>query len=598
MSWKQHFQVSINREIVQQVRRLILENAANEWPTFLMSFLLLAIVSAMTGLSAYLMKDVVNSVFVDRNQSAIVLVAAAVGSVFIIKGAASYLNMMIVVRLSMRIVAKLQKKFFDRLLEQGMEFFTETNSGGLMMRFNGNANAARNVIEMVAMTLWRDLFSLLSLILVMVIQNPTMSLVTLFIGPPAVLGVMYLMRRVKSLALDEVAQASAILAVLKNTLDNIRIVKAYTLEDQRKEEMTAAIARVEDRVVKINRLSSLTVPLMETLGGLAIAGAILYGGAQVTGADSDPGEFFSFITAFIMAYEPARRLARFNVVFQRQMAGVRMFFEMIDLEGEDRPRPGLSDIDVPKGSVRFENVTFAYGKGVPALKNIVADFKPSTMTALVGPSGAGKTTIFAMLDRFYTPGSGEILIDGQNISEHSLESVRRNIAVVTQDPLMFDGTIAENILMGREGATEEEMIEAAKAANAHDFIMELPKGYNTPVGTAGGRFSGGQKQRISIARAIVRNAPILLLDEATSALDTLSEGVVQEALARLAEGRTTVAIAHRLSTIFDADQILVMDRGEIVERGSHEDLIEHDGLYKQLYTQQVERMQRREKTEQ
>ena len=595
MSWKQHFQVSINREIVQQVRRLVLENAVNEWPTFLISFLLLATVSAMTGLSAYLMKDVVNSVFVDRDSSAIVWVAAAVGTVFIVKGAASYANTVIVIKLSMRIVAKLQRKFFDRLLEQGLEFFTEQNSGGLMQRFNHNANAARNVIEMVAMTFWRDLFSLFSLILVMVIQNPTMSLVTLFIGPPAVLGVMYLMRRIKNMALDEVAQASAILAVLKNTLDNIRVVKAYTLEDQRKEEMAAAIRRVENRIVNINRISGLTVPLMETLGGLAIAAAILYGGSQVTSTGSDPGEFFSFVTAFIMAYEPARRLARFNVVFQRQMAGVRMFFEMIDLEGEDRPREGLTDIEVNEGNVRFEKVTFSYGKGIPALKEVDAEFKPGTMTALVGPSGAGKTTIFALLDRFYTPGSGQILIDGQDISQRTLDSVRRNIAVVTQDPLLFDGTIAENILMGRDGATEEEMIEAAKAANAHDFIVELPKGYDTPVGTAGGRFSGGQKQRISIARAIVRDAPILLLDEATSALDTLSEGVVQEALARLAEGRTTVAIAHRLSTIFDADQILVMDRGEIVERGTHEDLIEEAGLYQQLYTQQVDRMRRGEK---
>ena len=383
--------------------------------------------------------------------------------------------------------------------------------------------------------------------------------------------------------------------MLKNTLDNIRVVKAYTLEDQRKEEMAAAIRRVENRIVNINRISGLTVPLMETLGGLAIAAAILYGGSQVTSTGSDPGEFFSFVTAFIMAYEPARRLARFNVVFQRQMAGVRMFFEMIDLEGEDRPREGLTDIEVNEGNVRFEKVTFSYGKGIPALKEVDAEFKPGTMTALVGPSGAGKTTIFALLDRFYTPGSGQILIDGQDISQRTLDSVRRNIAVVTQDPLLFDGTIAENILMGRDGATEEEMIEAAKAANAHDFIVELPKGYDTPVGTAGGRFSGGQKQRISIARAIVRDAPILLLDEATSALDTLSEGVVQEALARLAEGRTTVAIAHRLSTIFDADQILVMDRGEIVERGTHEDLIEEAGLYQQLYTQQVDRMRRGEK---
>ncbi|MGD1923100.1 MAG: ABC transporter ATP-binding protein [Paracoccaceae bacterium] len=591
-SWTQHLTVSINRDVIAQVRRLVLENAVSEWKSFLASFLLLATVSAMTGFSAYLMKDVVNSVFIDRDQTAIVWVALAVGTVFIVKGQAAYTNMLIVVSLSMRIVATLQRKFYAQLLEQGMDYFTKAQAGGLMTRFNINANSARQVIEMVAMTLWRDLFSLLCLIAVMVIRNPTLSLVTLMIGPPAVLGVRYLMRRVKALALDEVAQASLILAVLKNTIDNIRIVKAYTLEDQRKVEMNKAIARVEDRVVKINRLSSLTVPLMETLGGLAIAAAILYGGFRVTSEGSDPGEFFSFVTAFIMAYEPARRLARFNVEFQRQMVGVGMFFEMIDKQGEDRPREGAPDLTVVSGDVSLEQVSFSYGANVPALTDISATFKPGTMTALVGPSGAGKTTIFAMLDRFYTPEEGRILIDGQDITEFSIDSVRRQIAVVTQDPQMFDGTIAENILLGRDGATEDEMIEAAKAANAHDFIIELPDGYDTNVGSAGGRLSGGQKQRISIARAIVRNAPILLLDEATSALDTLSEGVVQEALARLAKGRTTVAIAHRLSTIFDADQILVMDKGQIVERGRHKDLIEQEGLYQLLYRQQVERMQR------
>ena len=592
MSWTKHLRVSVNRETVGQVRRLIVENALHEWPSFLISFLLLSLVSVMTGASAYLMKDVVNSVFVDQDESAIVLVALAVGSVFIIKGAAMYANTMLVVRLSRRIVASLQKNFFKHMLEQGMGYFTKENAGSLIVRFEGNAQSARLVIEMVAMTFWRDLFSLFSLIFVMVLQNPTMSLVTLLIGPPAVLGVMYLMRRIKDIAKQELTQAALVVAVLKDTLDNIRVVKAYTLEDQRRQDMDKAIKRVEDRVVELSRLSTLTVPLMETLGGLAIAGTILYGGYQVVGEGSDPGEFFSFITAFIMAYEPARRLARFNVDFQRQMFGVGMFFEMIDRTGTDRPDPDLPDARITQARVEFKDVDFSYTGDIPALTGINAVFEPGTMTALVGPSGAGKTTVFALLDRLYLASSGQVLVDGQDLAAHSIESIRKNIAIVTQDPLMFDGTIGENIRSGREGATEEDMIQAAKDANAHDFIMELPQGYDTHVGAAGGRLSGGQKQRISIARAIVRDAPILLLDEATSALDTLSEGVVQEALARLAEGRTTVAIAHRLSTIFDADQILVMDQGQIVERGRHDDLISKGGLYQRLYTQQVERMQR------
>ena len=596
MSWTRHLRVSVNRETVGQVYRLVMEHGKQEWPFFLASFVLLSVVSSMTGLSAYLMKDVVNSVFIDKDQAAIYWVATAVGGVFVLKGFCAYMNMMVVVRLSMRIVARLQRKFFASMLHQGMRYFTQENAGTLMARFDGNAQSARVVIEMVAMTLWRDLFSLCSLVFVMVLQNPTMSLVTLLVGPPAVLGVMYLMRQVKEMARDELTQASLIMGALKDTIDNIRVVKAYTLEGQRRAEMDMAIDRVEERTVKINRLSSLTVPLMETLGGLAIAGTILYGGFQVIGEGSDPGEFFSFITAFILAYEPARRLARFNVDFQRQMFGVEMFFEMIDRVGEDRPNPDLPDAQITNARVEFRDVGFSYVENAPALSEISAVFEPGTMTALVGPSGAGKTTIFALLDRLYLASSGQLLVDGQDLAAHSIESIRKNIAIVTQDPLMFDGTIGANILLGREGATEEEMIQAAKDANAHDFIMELPAGYDTHVGSAGGRLSGGQKQRISIARAIVRDAPILLLDEATSALDTLSEGVVQEALARLAEGRTTVAIAHRLSTIFDADQILVMDHGRIVERGRHVDLINEGGLYQALYTQQVERMQRGQET--
>ena len=597
MSWTEHLRISVNRDAVKQVYRLIREDGVQEWPSFLFSFILLSVVSAMTGLSAYLMKDVVNSVFVDKDQSAIFWVAMAVGTVFIVKGVATYVNTMIVVRMSRRIVARLQRRFFGSMLQQGMGYFTSENPGSLIVRFEGNAQAARGVIEMVSMTLWRDLFSLFSLVFVMFLQNPAMSMVTFLIGPPAALGVTYLMRKVKEVARQELTQAALVVGALKDTIDNIRVVKAYTLEQQRQEVMARAIQRVEDRVVAFSRLTGLTVPLMETLGGVAIALTILYGGYQVTGADSNPGEFFSFITAFLLAYEPARRLARFNVDFQMLLFGVEMFYKMIDRVGEDRPDPDLPDMQVTKGRIELKDVGFSYGEEISALKGISCTFEPGTMTALVGPSGAGKSTIFAMLDRFYLPDEGEILIDGQDVAKHGIESIRRNFAVVTQDPLMFDGTIGENILLGRENATEEEMIQAAKDANAHDFIMELPQGYDTHVGASGGRLSGGQKQRLSIARAIVRDAPILLLDEATSALDTLSEGLVQEALARLAKDRTTVAIAHRLSTIFDADQILVMDRGQIVERGSHEELVKKGGLYQQLYSQQVERMRLNETPE-
>ncbi len=593
MSWTKHLKIGVNRDAIRLVVRLMGENALSEWPKFVLSFVLLGIVSVTTAATAYLMKDVVNSVFVDRDEAAITGVAALVATVFLIKGVASYANAIVVARLSMRIMARLQNRFFSRLLDQGMDYYSGTGAGAMLGRFNHNAQAARGVIEMVAMTFWRDLFSLIALIVVMIVQSPAMALGSLMIGPPAVLGVMYLMRKTKEIAQSEAQQAGLILGVLKDTIDNIRVVKAYTLEERRRNEMAGAIDKLQTRMFSLTRLSALTVPLMEVLGGIAISGAILYGGYRVTEHAADPGEFMSFITAFIMAYEPARRLARFNVDFQRRLIGVGMFYQLIDQLGADQAKPGAPELTVSTGEIAFDDVSFAYGTA-PALSGINARFSPGTMTALVGPSGAGKTTIFSLIERFYTASGGKITIDDQKIDDVSLDTLRRNIAIVTQDPLLFEGTIGENIMLGRDGATEEDMIAAAKAANAHDFILELPGGYNAQVGTAGGRLSGGQKQRVAIARAIVRDAPILLLDEATSALDTLSEVAVQEALARLAEGRTTIAIAHRLSTIFDADQILVMDRGEIVERGRHSALVAEGGLYAKLYASQVERMQRGE----
>ncbi len=595
MSLKENLKIGVNRDAIQLIARLMRENALSEWPSFVLSFVLLGIVSVTTAGTAYLMKDVVNSVFISRDEAAITAVAGLVAAVFVIKGAASYANAIVVARVSLRIIARLQNRFFARLLDQGMDFFSGTGAGAMLGRFSHNAQAARGVIEMVAMSFWRDLFSLIALIIVMVIQSPTMTMGSLLIGPPAVLGVMFLMRRVKTFAQEEAQQVGLITGVLKDTIDNIRAVKAYTLEDQRREEMASSIDLLQTRMFKLTRLSALTVPLMEALGGVAIAVAILYGGYQVTQTGGDPGEFFSFVTAFIMAYEPARRLARFNVDFQRRLIGVQMFYDLIDQKGADETQPGTPDLKIEKGEIRFDGVSFAYGEA-PAVTGIDAVFAPGTMTALVGPSGAGKTTIFSLIERFYRAQDGSITIDGQDICDTSLQSLRRNIAIVTQDPLLFEGTIGENIRLGREDATEDDMIAAAKAANAHDFILDLPGGYDAQVGTAGGRLSGGQKQRIAIARAIVRNAPILLLDEATSALDTLSEVAVQEALARLAEGRTTIAIAHRLSTIFDADQILVMDQGRVIERGRHSALVDAGGLYAQLYASQVERMQRGEQT--
>ena len=326
---------------------------------------------------------------------------------------------------------------------------------------------------------------------------------------------------------------------------------------------------------------------METLAGLAIAGVVLVSGFLVVQGGQTAGSIMSFITALLLAYEPAKRLARMRVSLETGLVGVRMMFELADRPLTLAERPGAAALTDGPGLIRFDDVSFAYKDGEPVLRELDLSFPPGKMTALVGPSGSGKSTIMNLIMRMYDPDSGEVLFDDQDISHATLHSLRDRIAYVSQDTFLFSGTIMHNIRLGREGASDDEVTAAAKAANAHDFIMALPKGYETQVGENGAFLSGGQKQRLSIARAILRDADVLLLDEATSALDAESEALFRDSLERLSEGRTTIAIAHRLSTVHQADNIVVMEKGRVVEQGRHADLLEGGGLYRRLYDYQL-----------
>ena len=418
-----------------------------------------------------------------------------------------------------------------------------------------------------------------------------MALLGFLVAPPAMLVLRKLVKRIKGLAHNQFTGTADIMETMQESLQGIRTVKAFTLEATMRERIDASIDAVERNANKMARVSNRASPLMETLGGFAIAAGLMYGGYRVVAMGATPGQFFSFLTAFLLAYEPAKRLARLNIELNSSLIGARKLLEIVDSpasEPDDDDKPALKLTDA---RVEFRDVTFAYRPNEPVLNRMSFMAEPGKVTALVGPSGGGKSTVLALLLRLYEVTDGDVVIDGQAISGVSRRSLRQQTAYVGQDVYLFRDTIRENIAFGKVGASEAEIVSAAKAACAHDFIMGFPLGYDTPVGEHGTQLSGGQRQRVAIARALVKNAPVILLDEATAALDSESEKQVQEAIEHLCQNRTTIVIAHRLHTIMHADAILVVEGGEIVERGRHDDLLRRGGRYASFF-----RLQHREAT--
>jgi ATP-binding cassette subfamily B protein len=490
-------------------------------------------------------------------------------------------------RVGNSIVAENQRRMFAKLLQQNVGYFSERHSTEFLARMTTGATAASSAINLLITAVGRDAFSLLGLLIVMIIQDPMMSLFSLVVVPPALLVLRKLIRRIYAIAKAQFTGGTRIMETMQETLQGLRIVKAFTLEDTMRARLEAQVSDVEREANKMARVSNRASPLMEALGGCAIAIALIYGGYRVIETGATPGEFFSFITAFLLAYEPAKRLTRLNMELNAHLFGVRVLFDIIDSPASEPPDEHKPALQVGPGRVEFVDVQFAYRAGEPVLRGVSLVAEPGRMTALVGSSGGGKSTILNLLLRFHEVGGGTILIDGQNIAEVSRRSLRRQIAYVGQDVFLFRGTIRENIAFGRPGATQGEIVAAARAACAHDFIMAFPAGYDTPVGEHGLQLSGGQRQRIAVARALIKDAHLILLDEATAALDSESERQVQEAIEHLCEGRTTLVIAHRLHTVMHADRIYVVDDGAMVESGRHDELMRKGARYATFYRLQL-----------
>lgn len=570
------------------LRRILSENGRDYVGTYAIAIVCLVIVALTTAYMAWIMRDVVDEALAKQRGEVIWSIAGSIFLAFFLRGLATYGQAVALAKISNNVVARYQRRLFNHLMELGVGFLGETRSAHLAAQISQNTTGIRDVLNMTITSLARDTLTLIALLGVMIYHDAFLTMLTFLAGPPLVLALRYISRRLRSVTREVVNVNSRVYGVMQETLQGISIVKAFTMEDQLRDRIDHLVSEAENRSNRIARLTERTSPLTDTLAGIAIAGILAYAAYQAVYNNVLPGALISFITALLLAYDPARRLARLQVNLERAVVNARMIYEILDVVPHQPDADGAIDLKVTDARIVFENLSFGYGETSPVLHDVSFVAEGGRTTALVGPSGAGKTTIVSLLPRFYDPTGGRILIDGQDIAKVTKNSLRHAIAYVSQHPYLFEGTIADNIRYGRPDATDAEIEEAAKLAYAHEFILEQPQGYDTPVADGGSSLSGGQRQRLSIARALIRKAPILLLDEATSALDTESETLVQKALDSAMEGRTVLVIAHRLSTIARAQKIIVMLRGRVAEEGEHGELAgRKDGIYARFLKMQA-----------
>ncbi len=563
--------------------RLLREYVRPHMARLLWAAFFMALVAATTGLNAWLLEPAIDKVFVDQVPGMLILVPVVLVAVACLRAAATYLQSILMHGVGQRIIAETQVKMYRHLISADLAYLQSIHSGQLLSSFLYDANLLRDAVGRAITGIAKDALTALALGVVMFIQDWQLALVVVVIFPLVGVLIRKLGKRMRKVSTATQEETGKLASQLSETLEGVRLVKSYGMEAGETERIRARIERRLAEIMRGIRTRSAATPLTEALGGFAVALAIFYGGWQAQSGALSLGEFMSFLAALLMAYQPLKGLASLNTALQEGLAAAQRIFALLDVPPTIIEKTGATELSVASGAISYRGVEFSYDGETAALHGIDLDVEPGETVALVGPSGSGKTTLMNLLPRFYDPSAGRIEIDGQNIQDVSIPSLRAATALVSQDITLFDDTVAANIAYGRPGAAQDEIARAAQVAAAHEFIMALPQGYDTIVGENGLRLSGGQRQRIAIARAMLKDAPILLLDEATSALDSEAERDVQTALDALKEGRTTLVIAHRLSTIMSADRIYVLDRGRVVESGGHDSLLAKGGAYARLY---------------
>ena len=566
--------------------RLVRDHVRPHLGRLLLAGLLMAIAAGATAALAYLMEPVLDEIFLEKDRTLLIVVPVLVLVITLIRGAATYGQAVLMAFVGQRVIADLQSRVFAHILRFDLAFFQDTASGGLVSRLTNDVNMMRNAVANALTGLVRDSLTLFFLVGVMFEKDWKLALIACVVFPIAIYPIARIGRRMRKVSTSALQELGLFTARLNEAFQGARHVKAYNREDFEAARTDRLIESVFRLIFKQHRTRAIASPLMETLGGVFIGILILYGGWQVIEEALTPGAFFAFVTAMLLAYRPLRALANLNASLQEGLAASQRVFDLLDTEPQIVEAPDARPLARAGGAIALEGVSFTYPNGTPALRAVTLEIPAGQTVALVGPSGAGKSTVLNLIPRFYDVDRGAVTIDGTDVRAATIESVRDAVALVSQEAVLFDDTIRANIAYGRIEASEDEIVDAARAAGAHPFIEDLPQGYDTIIGERGVKLSGGQRQRLSIARAMLKDAPILLLDEATSALDAESERQVQEALRSLMRGRTTLVIAHRLSTVEQADRIHVLEDGRLAESGTHRSLLAEEGVYARLHAMQ------------
>jgi subfamily B ATP-binding cassette protein MsbA len=563
----------------------LLQLAKPHGAKFILAMFCMLIVGVMTSSLAFLVKPALDEIFLKKNADMLIWLPVIVILIYFIKGICNYTQTILMSFIGQRVVADLRNKLYKQIQMQSLSFFTKNPTGLLMSRITNDVGSIQGAVSEALTSLLKDTFTILCLMFVVLYRDWQLGIIAMFVFPLTAYPIAKFGKKMRSIATRTQVTMGSLTTLLQETISGTRIVKAFSMEEYENQRFARENEHLFKLALKSVSVSAVSSPFMEFLGGLGIATIIFYGGYQVIKGISTPGTFFSFLTALFMLYDPVRKLTSVNNTIQQGIAGAKRVFGIIDIVPDIRNNENATDLPKISTGIDIQNVTFAYEE-TPVLKNINLSIKAGEVVAFVGMSGGGKTTLVNLIPRFYDVTEGRILIDGRDIREVTIESLRGQIAIVTQQTILFNDTVKNNIAYGNIEETEENIIQAAKAANAHDFIMNLPDGYDTVIGEQGAKLSGGERQRISIARALLKDAPILILDEATSSLDTEAEIEVQDALENLMKGRTTLIIAHRLSTIRNAHRIIVLANGEIMEEGTHESLMEKRREYFRFYTMQ------------